>query len=291
MEVPAAVSPRPRRRGAYGLHLTGLETASRYLVDVPPTCPTLAIDRIVGAAAIGKATSTLTDDWAEFGFLDRTDRVGHARINRDPLSARFTSPAGFDDDAMIHPGLSLIAAVANRWLGRDAFHAGAFVTEAGAWAVMGAREAGKSTTLGHLTAKGLGLVTDDVLIVEDGQALAGPRCIDLRESAASWLGQGADNVLTIGQRRRWRTHVPPVPHTVPLQGWILPTWGDRVELESVAAVRRLPLLYANLALTQIPRQPEQLLRLAALPFLVFRRPRRWETMDEAATALLDRLNN
>lgn len=283
---------RPERRGAYGLCLTGLETASRYLVDVPGTWPQLAIDRVVGTPTrIGEGTSTLADDWAEFRFLDRTDRVGHARIDRDPLAARFTSPGGLDDDATIHPGLSLIAAIANRWLGRDAFHAGAFLTGAGAWAVLGAREAGKSTTLGHLAAKGLGIVADDVLIVEDGQALAGPRCIDLREGAASWLGQGADSVLTIGQRRRWRTHVPSVPPAVPLQGWILPTWGDRVELESVAAVRRLPLLYANLALTQIPRHPERLLRLAALPFLVFRRPRRWETMDEAAATLLDRLNS
>ncbi len=288
---PTAVERRLRRRGAYGLCLTGLETASRYLVDVPVTWPELAIDRVAGAPAICEGTGTLTDDWAEFGFLDRTDRVGHARIDRDPLAARFTSPAGFNDDAMIHPGLSLIAAVANRWLGRDAFHAGAFLTEGGAWAVMGAKEAGKSTTLGHLAAKGFGIVADDVLIIEDGQALAGPRCVDLREGAASWLGQEADSVVTIGRRRRWRTHVPPVPPAVHLLGWLLPTWGDRVELESVPAIHRLPLLYGNLALTQIPRHPERLLRLAALPFLVFQRPRRWETMDQAAASLLDKLSS
>jgi hypothetical protein len=291
MEVPASAEHRLLRHGAYGLYLTGLETAARYLFDVPATWPKLAIDRVVGTPAIREGASTLTDDWAEFGFLDRTDRVGHARIDRDPLGARFTSPDVFDDDAMIHPGLSLIAAIASRWLGRDAFHAGAFLTKAGAWAVIGGREVGKSTTLGHLAAKGLGIVADDVLIIEDGHALAGPRCIDLREGAASWLGHGADSVVTIGQRRRWRTHVPAVPPAVPLRGWILPAWGDGVELESVAVIHRLPLLYANLALTQIPRYPERLLRLAALPFFTLRRPRRWETMDEAAATLLDRLNS
>ena len=64
-----------------------------------------------------------------------------------------------------------------------------------------------------------------------------------------------------------------------------------MELESVPAIDRLPLLYGNLALTQIPRHPERLLRLAALPFLVFQRPRRWETMDQAAASLLDKFSS
>ncbi|MGH3755461.1 MAG: hypothetical protein ACRDRP_22750 [Pseudonocardiaceae bacterium] len=290
MVVPAVtVNGGPHRLGAYGLHLAGLDAASRYLVEAPATWPQLAIERAVGPAA-SIDQGTMDDDWAEFRVLDRSGRVGHARIDRAPLAARFTGPGGFDDDAIIHPGLSMLAAIANRWLGRDAFHAGAFLTGDGAWAVMGAREAGKSTTLAHLAAKGRGIVADDVLIIDNGHAFAGPRCIDLREGAADWLGQG-ERINTIGERRRWRVHVPPVPPTVPLRGWILPTWGDRVELEPVAAVRRLPLLYANLALTRIPRHPDRLLGLAALEFLVFRRPRRWETMDEAAATLLDRLSS
>jgi hypothetical protein len=277
------------RLGAYGLHLTGLDTASRYLVKAPATWPQLAIERTAApAASIDQAT--MNDDWAEFGVLDRSNRVGHGRIDRAPLAARFTGPAGFDDDAIIHPGLGMLAAIANRWLGRDAFHAGAFLTGDGAWAVMGAKDAGKSTTLAHLAAKGRGIVADDVLIIDNGHAFAGPRCVDLREGAADWLGQG-ESINTIGERRRWRVHVPAIPPVVPLRGWILPTWGDRIELEPVPALRRLPLLYANLALTQIPRYPDRLLSLAALKFLVFRRPRRWEAMEEAAATLLDRLGN
>jgi hypothetical protein len=251
------------RLGAYGLHLTGLDTASRYLVKAPATWPQLAIERTAAPAA---------------------------SIDRAPLAARFTGPAGFDDDAIIHPGLGMLAAIANRWLGRDAFHAGAFLTGDGAWAVMGAKDAGKSTTLAHLAAKGRGIVADDVLIIDNGHAFAGPRCVDLRESAADWLGQG-ESINAVGERRRWRVHVPAIPPVVPLRGWILPTWGDRIELEPVPALRRLPLLYANLALTQIPRYPDRLLSLAALKFLVFRRPRRWEAMEEAAATLLDRLGN
>jgi hypothetical protein len=290
MVVPAvAVAGAPHRLGAYGLHLTGLEEASRYLVEAPATWPQLTIERAVGPAA-SIDQGTMNDDWAEFRVFDRSSRVGHARIDRAPLAARFTGPGGFDDDAIIHPGLSMLAAIASRWLGRHTFHAGAFLTDDGAWAVMGAREAGKSTTLAHLAAKGRGIVADDILIVENGEVLPGPRCIDLREGAADWLGQG-EAINTIGERRRWRVHVPPVPPAVPLRGWILPMWGDRLELEPVAALRRLPLLYANLALTQIPRYPDRLLGLAALEFIVFWRPRRWETMDEAAAVLLDRLSS
>ncbi|MGH3611029.1 MAG: hypothetical protein ACRDRK_00090 [Pseudonocardia sp.] len=278
----------PPRHGAYGLRLTGLVAASRFLIEVPDTWPHLTIEHVLGRA-IAIEQGSLGDHRAEFRVLDQTDQPGCARIDRKPLTARFTSPGGFGDAEMIHPNLGLLAAIANRWLGRQAIHAGAFLTGGGAWAVMGAKEAGKSSTLGHLATKGLGIVTDDVLIVEDGSALAGPRCVDLRAGAADWLGHG--ECYDINGRRRWRVHVPAVPAAVPLQGWILPAWGDRVELEPVLLVRRLPILYANLALTKIPHHPEQLLRLASLPFLIFRRPRRWQAMDEAATILLDRLDS
>jgi hypothetical protein len=272
-----------RRLGAYGLRLTGVETARRYLVRAPANWPDLAIEWVRGVPRIEHDIAE--DDWAEYRVLGGGCCV---RLDREPLSARFTTAGVFSADAMVHPGLGMLAAITNRWLGRDAFHAGAFLAGAGAWGVMGAREAGKSTVLGYLATKGVGIVSDDVLIVGDGHALSGPRCVDLRHSAADWMGQGVD-LGVLGDRRRWRVQVSPVPAAVPLQGWIVPVWGDRVELEAVPPAGRLPLLYANLGLTRIPRSPERLLRLAALPCLIFRRPRRWEAMDEAVVMLLDRV--
>lgn len=273
----------PRRLGAYGLRLTGLETAGSYLVGAPTSWPDLAIERVTGTPSIERDIAE--DDWAEYRVLGGDCCV---RLDREPLTARFTAAGVLSDDAMAHPGLGMLAAITNRWLGRDAFHAGAFLAGGGAWGVLGAKEAGKSTTLGYLAAKGVGIVSDDILIVGDGHAFSGPRCVDLRHSAAGWLGQAVD-IGVVGDRRRWRVHVPPVPATVPLQGWIAPIWGDRVELEAVPPAGRLPLLYANLGLTRIPRSPERLLRLAALPCLIFRRPRRWEAMEEAVVMLLDRV--
>ena len=277
------VEDQPRWRGAYGLRLTGLETASRYLVAAPARWPELTIERDDGAPRI--VHDVVAEDWAEYRILGGSC---HVHLNREPLTARFTALGGLSDDAMVHPGLAILAAITNRWLGRDAFHAGAFLAGAGAWGVLGAKEAGKSTMLAYLAAKGAGIVSDDVLIVGDGHALSGPRCVDLRNSAAHWTGQGVD-IGVIGERRRWRVQVPPVPAAVPLQGWVVPAWGDHVKLEAVPPAGRLPLLYANLGLNRIPRSPEALLRLAALPCLIFRRPRRWEATEEAVTMLLDQV--
>lgn len=274
----------PRRLGAYGLRLTGLETASGYLVDAPAGWPDLAIERVAGTPSVDRNIMK-ENHWAQYRLFGGRCCV---RLDREPLTARFTATGGVSDDEMAHPGLGGLATITNRWLGRDVFHAGAFLAGAGAWGVMGAKEAGKSTTLGYLAAKGVDIMCDDVLVVEDGHGFAGPRCVDLRASAADWMGQGVD-IGVVGDRRRWRVRVPPVPPAVPLRGWIVPVWGDRVALEAVAPAGRLPLLYANLGLIRIPRSPERLLRLAALPCLVFRRPRRWETMDEAVTMLLDRV--
>jgi hypothetical protein len=278
----APQDPCPQRLGAYGLRLTGLETARRYLIGAPISWPDLAIERVTGTPSIDN--DIVEDDWAEYRVLGG----GWVRLNREPLTARFTAADVFSDDAMAHPGLSALASITNRWLDRDSFHAGAFLAGAGVWGVLGAREAGKSTVLAYLAAKGLGIVSDDVLIVGDGHALSGPRCVDLRYSAADWMGQGVD-IGVVGDRRRWRIQVPPVPAAAPLQGWIVPVWGDRVELEAVPPTGRLPLLYASLSLTWIPRSPQRMLRLAALPCLIFRRPRRWEAMEEAVAMLLDRV--
>ena len=275
--------------GAYGLRLTGLESASRNLVVAPDSWPDLMIERVVGSSTL-KQPYFVGDESAEFRTLDQTDQRGDVRVDREPLTVRFTSPGGFSDAAVIHPALGLVAAVANRWLGRDVFHAGAFLNGDGAWAVMGAQEAGKSSLLGHLATKGVGIVADDAVVVDkDGLVHAGPRCVDLREGAADWLGQGED-IGIVGTRRRWRMHVPAVPAAVPLRGWIVPEWGDCIELGAVPVVLRHRLLYANRYLGEVPRRPERVLDLIALPFVIFRRPRRWESAEEATAALLDLLD-
>ncbi len=75
-------------------------------------------------------------------------------------------------------------------MGRRSFHTGAFVASGGAWGILGGRDDGKSTMLAWLAVHGHEIVCDDVLIVGQGDALAGPRCIDLRQSAYTHFAMG-----------------------------------------------------------------------------------------------------
>ena len=80
----------------------------------------------------------------------------------------------------MHPTLSRLALHVALAQGRDALHAGALLGSAGAWAVVGTKEAGKSTLLAACARAGIEVMTDDALFIDGDSCLAGPRCIDLR---------------------------------------------------------------------------------------------------------------
>jgi hypothetical protein len=231
---------------------------------------------------------SLSEDQAEFHTLDPRGEPVTVSLQRDPLTASLLCPSSLSSHAIAHPYLTFAAAIAHRWLGTNALHAGAFVTDDGAWAVLGSRESGKSTLLAQMAIRRLGIVADDLVAVRQGRVLAGPRSIDLRAAAAQHLEQGRC-LDSEGMPERWRIEVPQVAGETPLRGWILPEWGDEVDLSMVAALERFPILCANLFLTQVPTNVEQLLELAALPCVRFRRPRDWDHADKATDALLDHL--
>ena len=103
-----------------------------------------------------------------------------------------------------------MAALAARWLRRESFHAGAVVVEGGAWAILGDKEAGKSSTLAHLALNGYTVLSDDVLVLERGSVFAGPRCIDLRAEPARRLG-AREPLAVVGMRERFRIELGPAP--------------------------------------------------------------------------------
>ncbi len=89
----------------------------------------------------------------------------------------------------------------------------------------------------------------------------------------------------------WRLHLPDVPPAVKLRGWILPEWGDRIEFDTIPVARRPATVFAHRYLHFLPPpRPADILKLAALPFVVFRRPRRWDVADEATAALMSKLD-
>jgi hypothetical protein len=83
--------------------------------------------------------------------------------------------------------------------------------------------------------------------------------------------------------------VLPPAAPAPLAGFVLPLWDEEVSVVPVPLSARLPLLMVNRALPGPPPDPAQFFELAALPVLVWRRPRDWSRMAGATDVLLDHL--
>jgi hypothetical protein len=175
-----------------------------------------------------------------------------------------------------------------RWMGLEAFHAGALVGADGAWALAGGNEAGKSTLLAALAVRGEPVLTDDLLVVDRaGTAYAGPRCIDLRELRIVGDGVGQHVRLVRGATRH-RLDLPPVSAAVALRGWLFLEWGSRVQAERCAAGARIARLMAQRRWATGAIDELALLELAALPAWTVRRPR-GERHTGAVLALLEQI--
>ena len=178
----------------------------------------------------------------------------------------------------------------SRWLGRESFHGGAVAIGDGAWAVLGDKEAGKSSTLAWLALAGHPVLADDLVVLADGRALAGPRSIDLREASAAQLRVG-EPLGRIGLRDRWRLRLPAPPPALPLSGWIVLAWGDGApSLRALRGAARLEAILPHRAVRLIPADPATLVRLSALPCYELRRRRAWSSLPDAAELLVESLS-
>jgi hypothetical protein len=276
--------PEDTSVGAYGLRLTGVGQARRFLVPAKPSWPPLRVLRRRGLPA-ARSRDSVSETRAEL----RLRTGGEITIDRGQAIAVFTTPKPLRPAALVHPFLAPVAAVMAHWLGRESFHAGAFATDDGAWAVIGDREAGKSTLLARLALGGTPIVCDDMLVLEKSIPLAGPRAIDLRPSAAKELGVG-EPMGIVGARERWRLRLGPVAEA-PLRGWIFLTWGQRLQLREVGPRARIERLSAQRGLRVPARNPAALLDLAALPSWELTRPRSWRALARSVDVLLERLGS
>ena len=214
---------------------------------------------------------------------------GVAEIDRPTATTTLLLPEPPRVEAFVHPLIGTTAVVTASWLGRQSFHASSFVRTGRVWGVVGDREQGKSSTIAWCAAHGVDVFADDLLIVEAGQALAGPRCLDLRESAAAHFGMGQP-LGVIGTRARWRATLPDVPAELPLGGWIRLRWDDDVAVRTVDAADRLQTLVDQRGLHLPEQSSAEWLRLLALPMLELSRPREWTRLDQAMAVLLERID-
>ncbi|NUT55228.1 MAG: hypothetical protein HOQ03_04505, partial [Thermoleophilia bacterium] len=97
-------------------------------------------------------------------------------VEREPKSATLHLPERIPTAAIVHPYSTMCLSILARWRGDLTLHGGAFVHGGAAWALCGDRTAGKSTMLGLLAGRGVPIAADDLIVVGDREALAGPHC-------------------------------------------------------------------------------------------------------------------
>jgi hypothetical protein len=285
----------PGARALYGLHLTGV--AGPGLLHCPEAgWPRVAVrhtpepagpEPLPAASDPGPASATTPARRAEVGpERAAVDLPGRRRIllRRSAGTATFTGPPASHDE-LVHPYLGVAASVFGRWAGREVFHAGAFVSGRLAWAVVGGREAGKSSLLAVMAARGVPILADDLVITDGHLVFAGPRTVDLRHPPPGY----AAPLTSARGGTRWRLALPALPSSMPLGGWIYLTWHAEVAMRPVPASEGLARLAVRRVWPELPSQPETLLALAAHPTWDLGRPADWARMDESVDLILGTL--
>ena len=272
----AGQSDPGQARGAYGSELVGLATNDLLVPLEGGRWPKVRI-RVAQYAAPGQIMGLGRDGATiDFGPGER------AVLDRQRGEAVFVTTGRSDDGSLIHPLLASAAAVFAWWRGQVVLHGGAFEIGGGAWGLLGVRGSGKSSLLARLALLGHDVMTDDVLVVSGQHALAGPRCVDLREEVVGPLGLSERTDL-VRQGHRKRLRLGPVQPEVPLRGWISLGWGPKVRMRALAPGERLACLAANL----VGLHHTRFLELGSLPAWELTRPPQWRSFEPAVERLLE----
>jgi hypothetical protein len=262
--------------GAYGLRVRGIPGAAPWMQPQDPDAPAITI--AAREARVDESPSRVDEQSANISLIGG----GRLRLTRGEDVVVFDLPTVPPDADLLHPYLAPAAALIWHWRGREAFHGGAVVAPAGAVLVLGEKETGKSTTLAVLTRQlGAPVVADDLVVIDDGEAVAGPRSIDLRPDSA---GSG-DTVVREGERARLT--LPVIPAATAIAGTVVLAWAETVTVEPLAPADRVPALASHRSYYRLRGDPATVLALAERPMFRLGRPRTPTSALAAATALLD----
>lgn len=283
---PASEGRKRTSLGAYGFHLTFPESNV-------PSLDLVALDRV--------AAPRVEVTWRHAAPVVDVEEVGEdvvrlARragsgfcVSRRPPAITLDFAHRPPPESLVHPILTVPVSVLARWRGDLTLHAGAFETAAGAWGVVGEREAGKSTILALLAERGFPVVADDLLAVADGQVWAGPHCVDLRPDVAERF-ESARYVGEVGGRPRYRMSTPPGRPRIPLRGIFLLDWWDApdVDLTPLDAREIISLIFRQEYIGLVgATDPVKVLDLGAVPAWRLSRPRAWAATQDAVERILE----
>lgn len=262
-------------RAVYGLRVTGLDRVA----ELDPVAVAAASDVVVEVLqSDGPPPPPAPNDGSSAVLLLPNGR--HLALDRQAATATLYGPP-IPPDEVAHPYLGLVAATFNRWVGREAFHAGAFVAGGRAWVVNGVKEAGKSTLMAALAGRGVPVLCDDMAVTDGEFVYAGPRCVDLRRP----LPQMTLPVAPARAGQRLRVVLPPSPQRVPLGGWVFLGWGSPA-MNRVGPDELLGRVGARRCWSALPSDPMTLLHLATHPAWDFTRAKDWAVLDPAVDLLM-----
>lgn len=275
MSPSARATAGPTGRLVYGLRITGLDDVDELAVAAPAGGDLIEVHVRQRDLPPPPVTALGAEDGVQLLADGR-----HLEVRRTPGTGTFYGPP-LARDLLAHPYLGPVATTFNRWAGREAFHAGAFVVGGRAWVVVGERTAGKSSLLAALATRGTSVLSDDIVITDGESVYAGPRCIDLREPVP-------DSPLVAVSARlgtRLRIPLPAVASRTPLGGWVFLGWGEP-SLTPVGADELLCRLARRRSWPSLASDPLTLLRIATLAAWDLTRPRDWSAVPATLEHLL-----
>jgi hypothetical protein len=280
------VTSGPQRRGAWGWQWHGFDDMGTVLNAAPATWPDVAVRVSCGSAGLDGPTSPPYREATRATFTLRGG--GTIDIHADPRRVHLRLPRPVPPECVAQPHLASAAATFGTWAGFGVLHGGAFVYEGRAWALLGDKGRGKSTTLAELAIAGCAVLADDLVIWREGHLLAGPRGVDLRARAASVLGV-ARPLGIVGSRERWRLDLPDVPSAVTFAGLIRLEWGPEPKLRPLKLDERLSLVLASAPIPVARQATVATLDLAAGSGVAWTRPKDWSCLRDSVRMLLDGL--
>ena len=273
--------PRPVV-AAYGLRIEGLGNPAGLALRGAERWPAIQItteltgDALPTASEVGPDQATIVNP------------AGVLVLDRARAAVRVRSAAPVPEADLIHPCLWPVGAVFARWRGAETLHAGAFAAPAGdgAWAVMAQSAGGKTSFLATLALAGAEVLVDDLLVVERGECLAGPRALDLRPEVVERLGLGDRATTPVRATSRRRLALEPCAGSWPIRGFVELAWGDTVAVQRLGAAAALGALARHRRVLGLGAEFADLLELVDRPVLRLTRPHGWSSAAAAAEQLL-----